>query len=351
MFFDRPRNRIIAALSLMALAVHVFGGGEALAQKGGGTPPPPSPAPGTIYFSGWVATSGSGYYAPMTMNGDGTNKQNAFSTSVPSYGRHSNSRWFLVEDYDWDGPLDQWGIPMAWEVYAVNERNQRMKLTGNATVHVSELGSPAWGKNDSFVSYPGWWFTGPNPWDVKGGLFVVDIDWSTGVPVAGAPRFLFGAEAYWFQNWDANVNIDEHDWSPSGNAVAFYKEVDSTSAAGTYVADFASGTAQIRALTTGSGAQWSPDGSRIAFSVGEIWTIKPDGTNAVRITQHTVTKSTERSQVGPSWSPDGAFIAYTEAVASGGKTSRSIIRIPSGGGSAVNLTTGLVQAGGAKWRP
>ena len=157
------------------------------AKKGGGGTPPPA-APGTIYFSGWVATSGnSGYYQPMTMKGDGTDKRNAFSNRSPSYQGHSNSRWFLMEDYDWDGPVDEWGIPMAWELYAVNEQNQWIQLTGDPNIHVSQLGTPAWGKDDSFVSYPAWWFAGPEEWNVRGGLFVVDIDWSTGVPVAGAP--------------------------------------------------------------------------------------------------------------------------------------------------------------------
>src|SRR5262245_58139815 len=119
----RPRYRILLVLSVLALAGLLFGA-EALAQKKG-NPPPPPPAPGLIYFSGWVTTSGNTQYAtPMTMKGDGTDKRNVISTSSPSYQRHSNSRWFLMGDYDYDSPVDQWGIPMAYEVYAVNERNQ-----------------------------------------------------------------------------------------------------------------------------------------------------------------------------------------------------------------------------------
>jgi hypothetical protein len=350
MHFDPTRRWLVGGLALAVLA-GLCSGPAALAQRkgGGGTPPPP--APGTIYFLGWVATSGNdGYYTPMTMNGDGTNKRPALSTSSPSYQPHGNSRWFLLEDYDWDGPVDEWGVPLAWELYAVNEQNQWIQLTGDATIHVSQLGSPSWGKDDSFVSYPAWWFTTENSTEVKGGLFVVAIDWSTGVPIAGAPTLLFEADAYWFGRWDGNVNIDEHDWSPNGSAVVFHQE-DSTTPAGTYIADFAGGAAQIRALTTGYDAQWSPDGSRIAYSVSEIWTIRPDGTNATRITQHTITKTEERSQGSPTWSPDGAFLAYTEAVTAKGKTSYSVKRIALSSGSIVNLTSDLAKAGGPKWRP
>src|SRR5690349_11046798 len=95
----RMRTGIVAFLGLLMLGF----GAAALAQKKT-PPPPPPPAPGLIYFSGWVTTSGNTYATPMSMNGDGTNKRNAFSTSSPSYQRHSNSRWFLMGDYDYDGP-------------------------------------------------------------------------------------------------------------------------------------------------------------------------------------------------------------------------------------------------------
>lgn len=349
----RRRHSNILALSLMMLGA-LFAG-LALAGKpgGGGSSPPPGPVPpGTIYFSGWVSSLGNdGYYQPMTMKGDGSDKRNAFSTNSPSYQKHGESRWFFYEDYDWDGPVDEFGFPIAWELYAVNEQNEWIQLTGDPNIHLSMIGSAAWAKDDSFVTYPAWWFTGPEEWNVQGGLFVITIDWSSGVPVASAPTLLFEAEAVWFDHWNGNVNIDSHDWAPGGNAVVFYKEIDSVSAEGTYIADFTGGPAQIRPLTASSNAVWSPDGSRIAFGNGEIWTIKPDGTNPVRLTQRTVTKSETRSQGGPSWSPDGAYIAYVEAVSTKSASSYAIWRIPAGGGSSTNLTSDLIKAAGPTWRP
>jgi dipeptidyl aminopeptidase/acylaminoacyl peptidase len=55
---------------------------------------------------------------------------------------------------------------------------------------------------------------------------------------------------------------------------------------------------------------WSPDGKRIAFSVGlhPAWiaTAKPDGTDV-----RWVTKETNASDLAPDWSPDGTRIAFT----------------------------------------
>lgn len=98
-------------------------------------------------------------------------------------------------------------------------------------------------------------------------------------------------------------------------------------------------------------AVWSPGGNRIAFSDGAVWTIKPDGTDAVRLTTHTLTSKEERLQGSPSWSPDGAYVAYTLAVLTRSSSKYSVWRIPSGGGNAINLTSDLVRASGSQSRP
>lgn len=347
----RLRGRIVAALGLVVLA-GVFGGTAALAQKGGGGTPPP-PAPGTIYFSGWVATSGNdGYYAAMSMNGDGSDKKQVpwGLHRTPSYQLHGGSRWFLAGDYDWDGPVDEEGIPLAYELFAVSQQGQWVQLTGDPNIHwTGDEMAVAWGKDDSFVSYGAWWFTGPEPSDVQGGLFVVDIDWSTGVPVAGPPTLLFEADASWYYDWQGGVNIYEHDWSPDGTAVVFRAEEEQGSVLS--VADFSGGGAAVSPLAAGRGPVWSPDGGRIAFGNGEVWTIKPDGTNAVRLTRRTQTKTEARDQGSPGWSPDGAYIAYTERVVTKSKEGFSVMRIPAGGGGAVSLTSDLEKASGSRWRP
>ena len=57
---------------------------------------------------------------------------------------------------------------------------------------------------------------------------------------------------------------------------------------------------------------WSPDGKWIAFSSSRngppnLWLIKPDGQDAVQLTQNSM------AQTSPTWSPDGQEIAYVSA--------------------------------------
>jgi hypothetical protein len=342
MSFHQLKTRMAAAVAVALL------GGLLTAAPPAPPPPPPPVPPGTIYFMGQV--SGSAYSTPMSMKGDGTNKQNARSATAPSYQRHANSRWFLLGEYDLDGPVDEWGFPLAYELFAVNEQNQWVQLTADPNIHwTGWFDQVSWGKDDSFVAFTAWTFTG-NENEIRGGLYVVTIDWSSGTPVAGAPTLLFTESvAYWFGGWQGTVNLSAHDWSPDGSAVVFQREEEQGPVL--YVADLSGPQVQVRSLGGGADAMWSPDGSRIAFSVGEIWTIRPDGTGAVRITQRTVSKTEVRGQVGPSWSPDGAFIAYTQAVTTKSKTTRSVLRIPSAGGAATNLTSDLISATVPRWRP
>lgn len=69
------------------------------------------------------------------------------------------------------------------------------------------------------------------------------------------------------------------------------------------------GGGTVRQLTRGASAasqpRWSPDGKRIAYVTGgQIWTMKPDGSDTIKITE------ISSGAGGPVWSPDGRWIAF-----------------------------------------
>jgi WD40-like Beta Propeller Repeat len=60
---------------------------------------------------------------------------------------------------------------------------------------------------------------------------------------------------------------------------------------------------------------WSPGGRRIAFLRGRLWTVRPDGKDARRITRERTSRDCPVSSgtapsCGPAWSPDGRKLYY-----------------------------------------
>jgi Tol biopolymer transport system component len=79
-------------------------------------------------------------------------------------------------------------------------------------------------------------------------------------------------------------------------------------------ADGSGQTALTESRTINTRPNWSPDGSKIAFSSSrdgnfEIYTIEPDGSNLTRLT-FTVAQQEDN----PNWSPDGRRLAYDACV-------------------------------------
>lgn len=108
-------------------------------------------------------------------------------------------------------------------------------------------------------------------------------------------------------------------WSPDGTRIAYAGETLSTGTSEIYVVDAAGGApAQLTFDSHSRDPSWSPDGTRIAFvresrppsGMGDfpqddIWTMDPDGTDAVN---HTNTDGIRDAE--PDWSPDGSRIVY-----------------------------------------
>lgn len=103
---------------------------------------------------------------------------------------------------------------------------------------------------------------------------------------------------------------------------------------------------------------WSRNGATIAFinegnsvgtSNGGVWSI-PTATGAPKQLAKNSVKAFKLTRTSdPLWSPDSNFIVY-RSVTDGTANASELLRIPAGGGTAVNLTADLVPpASGFRW--
>ena len=128
-----------------------------------------------------------------------------------------------------------------------------------------------------------------------------------------------------------NLGTDAHpDWSPGGSRIAF----ESTPAFGQkreiYVMDTdGRNVKQVTDIGSASSPRWSPDGEWILFDAGEIYAIRPDGTDLWQVSSPRL--NTVMFLGG--WSPDGKQVLYVEAVNEDVNTSYPVIATLSHRGS------------------
>jgi Tol biopolymer transport system component len=103
-------------------------------------------------------------------------------------------------------------------------------------------------------------------------------------------------------SWSSAGLIAYHDWGIVWVDDRFGWVITSDSLAGIWVLDPETGDKR-RVLPWGRSPDWSPDGTQLVVTTGQIYTVNVDGSNLRRLT------SAGRNSF-PAWSPDGEWIGF-----------------------------------------
>jgi len=99
-------------------------------------------------------------------------------------------------------------------------------------------------------------------------------------------------------------------WSPSGDRVAYLHDAgpteDTTDVTGLYVLDLESDSMWLAVEGLVTSPDWRPDGERIAFAAGDIFTVRPDGSDLRRVTKF-------GSSFHPRWSPGSKRLSFSRS--------------------------------------
>ena len=96
-------------------------------------------------------------------------------------------------------------------------------------------------------------------------------------------------------------------WSPEGNRIAYHHDAgrteDTTDVSGLYVLDLDRDSTRLVVEGSARSPDWRPDGERLAFTTGNVYTIRPDGSDLRQVTDF-------GSSFQPRWSPDAQTISF-----------------------------------------
>lgn len=210
-----------------------------------------------------------------------------------------------------------------WEIYAVNREGSGV---ANLTNSPAKDWLPEWSPDGSRIAYVS---DGRLHAINADGTDVTELTGNVNSPAAWSPdggRLAYPA----VRADDTNLKIylidddgsgetrltagdDIHNtpvWSPAGDRILFQRRPAGDLSHDLHIVSVADGT--VTDLTQGQGgsdAEWSPDGSRIAFETDrdgndEIYAMDPDGSAVTNLTQHAA------SDGNAHWSPDGTRIVF-----------------------------------------
>jgi len=135
-------------------------------------------------------------------------------------------------------------------------------------------------------------------------------------------------------------------WAPDGRSIMFTRStMEPAWRSELWTVTLDGGQSRVGTVE-GQGAQWSPDGTEIAWfdyveGGGDIWITKPDGSKARRLTDHPA------EDWWPAWSPDGRKLAFQ----SRRDGNFEIYAINADGSGMMRLTTNGADDEEPKWSP
>jgi hypothetical protein len=333
------RRRLIVGLATLVAASSqaARGGGGG----GGGT------GGGTIYYIGpWDGVTTGGTAVMKTMNSDGSSKrQLGFGLfGPPSRALHNGHRWFVATlsisgQYYPDGTprRELFAFRDDYDYAANNTPETRVQLTDDPTLE------PAWADwvpGDAEISFIGmrWSSAEPGAAPVEGGLYVASLVFDADGSIVGlalqplTPDISVPlVEGQNGQPGEWQPDLLAYSWAPDGEWLT-YTSFDSDGS-DLWVANRLNEHTLI-STRNAHAPQWSPDGSKIAFTGDGIWTIKPTGAALKRVVAETATWFPSHVF----WSPTGShFVFAGESKVDIGNS--DIFRVPATGGTWVNLTS------------
>jgi hypothetical protein len=274
------------------------------------------------------------------MNSDGSNKTRLGMGlfGPPSRLPHNGHRWF-VATLGISGQFYPDGTPRRelfafrddYDVNSNNTPETRVRLTDDPTLEPSFAD---WVPGDEDISFIGlrWSSADPGAPAFEGGLYTASLAFDGAGNIIGlasqpvAP--VISVPLVEVQPGDWRPNFVAYSWHPAADRVT-YTDNDSQ----LWVANILNAHTLIH---TGNAhaPQFSPDGSKIAFTSAGIWTIKPNGAGLKLVVRQTTAWFPSHVH----WSPTGShFVFAGESNIDIGNS--DIFRVPATGGTAVSLTS------------